>query len=461
MLEVHYTSHDFPNASVPSWGYLETSWDELLWAAITIGRPNTAYAFQHGNPSYHEAVFRASLVRLALTHEPFGRSLHRTEAFRGLDPTEKGSISYFLGMTVCKIFATRLLGTPWLLHLDVFRDQLNPVVLGGRSRPDLVGQDAGGAWHAFECKGRSSVPSEEDKSRAKAQARRLVSVNSTDCSLNIGAITFFRKDKLEFYWCDPDPEEPERLEPMAVHVPEDAWGFYYGPALGLALGSAFGRSEGDRSGVAFQCRVTHRPLKQSKWHQHLFRNSGDEAGPVALPAEPGIEAPEPQPGERVQELERQPGEPGEPGASRHEKQVGGAGPQHGYCYGSALLGSTVRCAVSVSPSKPVNVERALHNPVRLRRLPGTIGYLVAIVIPDIAAPPSGRIVEGDDRELLFNQYAEQEEGRHGHGQREPRPRPAAAAMARRAAQISRVVHDCLLKAVRHRLGFLLPRTGSR
>ena len=110
---------------------------------------------------------------------------------------------------------------------------------------------------------------------------------------------------------------------------------------------------------------------------------------------------------------------------------------------------------------PVNIKRTLHRPVRFRRLPGTISYLVAVVIPDIAAPPSGRIVEGDDRELLFDHYAEQEEGRHGHGQREPRPRPAAAAMARRAAQISRVVHDCLLKAVRHRLGFLLPRTGSR
>ena len=256
MPEIHYTSNDFPNAiNIPSWGYLETSWDELLWAAITIGRPNTAYVFQHGVPSYHEAVFRLSLIRMALTQEPFSRSLHRTEAFRALDPTEKGAVSYFLGMTICKLFASRLLDTSWLLHLDVFRDQLAPVALGGRSRPDLVGQDSGGAWHAFECKGRSSVPSSEDKTKAKAQARRLVSVNSTDCSLNVGAISYFNKEELEFYWCDPDPEEPEKLQPIKVRVHEEAWGIYYGPAESLALGSGFERSTGDGASIDLEVEI--------------------------------------------------------------------------------------------------------------------------------------------------------------------------------------------------------------
>lgn len=97
-------------------------------------------------------------------------------------------------MAICKLFASRLLNTPWLLHLDVFRDQLNPATLGGRSRPDLVGQDASGAWHAFETKGRSSVPSSEDKLKAKSQAQRLVSVDGSACSLHIGSFAYFRGD---------------------------------------------------------------------------------------------------------------------------------------------------------------------------------------------------------------------------------------------------------------------------
>lgn len=240
-LAIPFTSARFPPAFAVRSGTLNFSWSDLLWAAITIGRPNTAYVFKHGDASIHEALFRLSLVRMALEQVPFSNRLHRTAAFRALDPTEKGAISYFLGMAVCKLFASRLLRAPWLLHLDVFRDQLNPATLGGRSRPDLVGQDVNGAWHAFETKGRSSVPSSEDKQKAKAQAQRLVSVDGSACSLHIGSFAFFRGDELEFYWRDPEPEEPEKLEPIGIRVRDEDWANYYASALALAyeLGSDF------------------------------------------------------------------------------------------------------------------------------------------------------------------------------------------------------------------------------
>lgn len=223
---------------------MQTNWNELLWAALTVGRPNTAYVLAHGDAYYYEALFRLSLVRMAVEYSPLSPQLQRTDAFRSLDPTEKGAVSYFLGMAVCKLFASRLLDTPWLLHLDVFRDQLNPGLLGGRSRPDLVGMDKTGAWHAFECKGRSSVPNTEDKRKAKQQAERLVRVDSTDCSLQIGSISYFRQDKLEFHWRDPKPDEDEALEPIQVEVPEGAWRHYYQPALALAnAGETVGLAE--------------------------------------------------------------------------------------------------------------------------------------------------------------------------------------------------------------------------
>ena len=233
-LSIPYRSVRFPSTSGVGSGQLDFSWGELLWAAITIGRPNTAYVFQHGEASFHEALFRVSLIRMALEQIPFSPRLNRTDALRSLDPTEKGAVSYFLGMAACKLFASRLLNTPWMLHLDVFRDQLNPATLGGRSRPDLVGQDISGAWHAFETKGRSSVPSSEDKRKAKAQAQRLVSVDGSACSLHVGSFAFFRQDELEFYWRDPDPEEPEKLEPIEIRVSDDDWANYYAPALALA-----------------------------------------------------------------------------------------------------------------------------------------------------------------------------------------------------------------------------------
>ncbi|MER8809573.1 hypothetical protein [Mesorhizobium australicum] len=229
-LRIDYQSQSFPSVySVPRVGTLDTSWDELLWAAITIGRPGALHVFQHGPASFHEAIFRLSLVRMAVEQDWYGH-LRRTAAFAALDPTEKGMVSYFLGMTLCKLFASRLLNTPWLLHLDVFRPFLNPALLG-RSRPDLVGENNAGNWHAFESKGRSSKPSWDDKQKAKLQAQRLVSVNGIPCSLHIGSFAFFKVDLLEFFWKDP---EADAKVPIELPRPDGEWRFYYDPALSVA-----------------------------------------------------------------------------------------------------------------------------------------------------------------------------------------------------------------------------------
>ena len=160
MINISYITEDFPAGRLTNGSArLQVTWDEILWAAITVGRPNRHYVFMHGDASAYEAIFRWSLVRMSL--EQYGSRrlyLQRTNAAKTLDPTEKGAVSYFLGMTFCKLFATKLLNTPWLLHLDVFGHQLN-AVLNSRSRPDLVGMEqATGGWHAFECKGRVSQP---------------------------------------------------------------------------------------------------------------------------------------------------------------------------------------------------------------------------------------------------------------------------------------------------------------
>lgn len=232
-LSIDFESEGFPPSIGPANGHqiLQTTWREILWAALTVGRPSTSFVFQHGLASLFEAFYRVSQMRMALTQETFSQHLYRTEAFRQLDPTEKGAVSYALGMVFCKLFAHKLLNTHWLLHLDVFKDQLNPELLTGKSRPDLVGQDDAGDWHSFESKGRSSVPNEEAKEKAKHQAQRLVRVDGKDCRLHIGAIAFFRSETLEFYWRDPPPIKEE---PFEVRLPADAWKHYYLPALAIS-----------------------------------------------------------------------------------------------------------------------------------------------------------------------------------------------------------------------------------
>lgn len=142
-LYIPYESRSFPSGIGPANGHatLKTSWRELLWAALTVGRPSAAFVFRPGMSSLFEAFYRISQVRTAVEQHAIEEYLYRTEAFRQLDPTEKGAFSYALGMVLCKLFAHKLLNTHWLLHLDVFKDQLNPDLLVGQSRPDLVGQD--------------------------------------------------------------------------------------------------------------------------------------------------------------------------------------------------------------------------------------------------------------------------------------------------------------------------------
>lgn len=143
-LFLDFENEGFPTAILPNaQRRLNVTWDDILWAAITVGRPDVFHVFQHGSASIHEAIFRWSMVRMALQQRgPRGHKLVRTDLFKQMDPTEKGAVNYFLGLLTCKLFASKLLDAPWTLHLEVFRPMLNPRMIGGRSRPDMVAQSS-------------------------------------------------------------------------------------------------------------------------------------------------------------------------------------------------------------------------------------------------------------------------------------------------------------------------------
>ena len=238
-------SDGFPVNTVPN-AYRElcVTWDDVVWAAVTVGRPGLYYVFARGKPSIYEAIFRWSLAKMTIERR-FGHPPRfvRTAAARNLDPTEKGMANYFLGMTVCKLLADRFLGTPWLLHLDVFRPHLD-IELRGRSRPDLIGHNnLTNEWYGFECKGRVSNPGPAEKAKAKEQAVRLQSVDGTACSLHIAAITYFRNEVLSFYWCDP-PSPEDGKYPINVSLPDDAWRYYYGLVAEVVALAERGESPG-------------------------------------------------------------------------------------------------------------------------------------------------------------------------------------------------------------------------
>ena len=201
------------------------TWDDILWSAITLGRPDPSHVFKYGMSSIYEAFFRFYLVKMAL--DSSGNTLYRSKAVNYLDPTEKGMVNYFIGMIFCKLFSSKLLDTPWLMHLDVWRRHLN-IEISGRSRPDLVGKNSiTGEWSVFESKGRASPPGQQVKKDAKEQAMRVAHVSGSSCSLRVAAITYYVGDEVNFYWCDP-PSRDDRGDQIELPPVDDLWQYYYG-----------------------------------------------------------------------------------------------------------------------------------------------------------------------------------------------------------------------------------------
>jgi hypothetical protein len=130
-----------------------------------------------------EIAYRAAVLYANLCETEAGR-IRRSEAYDGLDPSEKSAISYFLGLTVAKAFAELRLAVPWLMHLDVYRQELQPV-LSGASRPDLVGRAVTGEWVAVESKGRTNAFDVRALQLAKGQVAQLVAVGGQPTALQI------------------------------------------------------------------------------------------------------------------------------------------------------------------------------------------------------------------------------------------------------------------------------------
>lgn len=216
----------------PSLHLLQAEWNDLFWAAITVGRPNRYYIFRHGEASFYEMIFRASLLRMALTSSAGARRFFRTPLFKSLDPSEKGAINYFLGLTMCKLYAEKQLGVPWLLHLDVFRD-LNPVLrTSARSRPDMVGRRADDNWVAFESKGRVAQPDSKTKTKAKEQSRRVVRVLGRRVTGHYAGISYFNNDTLNLFVQDPPPLEEGDANGINIKGTDDTFfETYYAPFI--------------------------------------------------------------------------------------------------------------------------------------------------------------------------------------------------------------------------------------
>jgi hypothetical protein len=213
MPEILYNSTNFPpeyGAALDGENILAVSWAELVWAAISVGRAELMHITRHGRFSNFEIAYRTSILFANLCENQDGR-LIRSSAYEGLDPSEKGAISYFLGLTLAKAFSGRILNVPWLMHLDVYREELQVILNVGESRPDLVGKNTNGEWVVMEAKGRTNKFDRRALDLAKEQACQVVEISGEIPVLHAGIQVHFGNGILQLEVDDPKPSEKKRL----------------------------------------------------------------------------------------------------------------------------------------------------------------------------------------------------------------------------------------------------------
>jgi hypothetical protein len=96
-------------------------------------------------------------------------------------------------MTFAKLMSEYLLGVPWLLHLDVYWDELSPTFQAGEERPDMVGTTIFRNWVAVEAKGGAGNLKTVGWTRAKRQLANLVTVDGVAVHQRVAAVTFQRR----------------------------------------------------------------------------------------------------------------------------------------------------------------------------------------------------------------------------------------------------------------------------
>lgn len=207
------------------------SWGLLVWSAITVGRRNLLDVLQYGNYSLFEIVYRAALLYANL-RAASNDTLVRSAAYNGLDPSEKSAVSYFLGMTMTKAFAELALDVPWLMHLDVYRRQLQPLTTRTRSRPDLVGQTNSSEWVVLESKGRTNGLNDQALQKAKQQAGNLTLISGQAPDLHVGVVTHFGDGRLQLVAADPPVDAHRRHLELRV-TREELLESYYAPFRNL------------------------------------------------------------------------------------------------------------------------------------------------------------------------------------------------------------------------------------
>ncbi|KQX02979.1 hypothetical protein ASD01_16970 [Ensifer sp. Root423] len=215
---------------------VDVDWASMLWGAITVGRRSWFDVVRFGSASLMEIVWRCAMARANIQTHLSGGTTHfrTTSAFDSLDGSEKGAVTYFLGLILAKLAAEDLHSVPWVLHLDVY-SKINAhghtvavtTTPGTKSRPDLIGRAVSGDWLVCEAKGRTTSITNHQRISAKEQTRQISTINGVAPNARYASFASFSGSarKLIHEWIDPVGSS-DTAEPLELPEPEFIMSYY-------------------------------------------------------------------------------------------------------------------------------------------------------------------------------------------------------------------------------------------
>lgn len=238
-LVIPYEATDFPlTSSLNGAGSLAVTWDEVLWAAVTVGKAQWDLG-RHGHHSVAEILHRVACMTAYFDVDGDGR-IAQSPAFTQLDPSEKAVVSFYSGMTFAKLYADKVLDVPWMMHISRYESSWSVRYGANTRRPDLFGCNSSGDWAVAEAKGRSRVTTRLVE-RMREQKSAVAAIDGTPPAYRYGSATRFLRNQLELRIVDPPAKA------RAQDVPLDPAGWlidYYRPIVELLAALAVRQQNG-------------------------------------------------------------------------------------------------------------------------------------------------------------------------------------------------------------------------
>lgn len=209
MPNVSITTVDFP----PTWAFpngtspIDVSQPEIYQAAAEVGATSSVFS-QTPHRTQREIAWRTNMVLANLEQTSSGWK--QSTSYKRLDRTEKGGVSYYLGMVLPAIVAKKSWNVPHLVHVDAILQILGKTVPNVQ-RPDLVGYHLGAAPNSLgrlllESKGRTNgfSPLPIKKAREQLNNAPIEVLNLVGgAAPRIASLSHFENDYWQGYMTDP------------------------------------------------------------------------------------------------------------------------------------------------------------------------------------------------------------------------------------------------------------------